>query len=43
MTEIVRRALRRYRQEAEGRPGKDTQRLLKRTRGLWRAGDALVP
>ena len=42
MTEIVRRAIRRYRQEAERPPEKDIKVLLAQTRGLWRAGEGLA-
>lgn len=42
MTEIVRRAVRRYRDEVGKMPDKDIRGLLKRTSGLWREGDALA-
>jgi len=42
MTEIVRRAVRRYRQERERAGGKDVRALLEETRGLWRGGEALA-
>ncbi|HEX9786297.1 MAG TPA: ribbon-helix-helix protein, CopG family [Opitutaceae bacterium] len=42
MTEIVRRAIRRYRQEADMHPDKDIHLLLEETRGLWRAGEGLA-
>ncbi len=42
MTEIVRRAIRRYRQETRRKPGKDLHRLLQQTHGLWRGDDALT-
>lgn len=41
MAELVRRAARRYRQEAEaGEPDLDT--LLRKTSGLWKEGDGLA-
>lgn len=42
MTEIVRRAIRRYRREAGQSAGGDIHRLLQHTRGTWRRGDALA-
>lgn len=42
MTEIVRRALRRYRLEAGPPPEPDLDPLLKQTRGLWRGREPLA-
>lgn len=42
MTEIVRRAIRRYRHEVDKRPKEDIRRLLEQTRGLWHAGEGLT-
>lgn len=42
MTEIVRRAIRRYRQETGGGPDHDIHELLRRSRGVWPGGDGLA-
>jgi hypothetical protein len=39
MTQVVRDAIRRLREESEARPGFDA--LLGETRGIWTAGDGL--
>lgn len=41
MTKLVRRAIRRLRQEQEAAP-QGFERLLRETAGLWKAGDALA-
>lgn len=41
MTEIVRRAIRRYRQESGNDPDHDIHELLRRSQGSWRGGDGL--
>ena len=40
MTRLVRRAVRRLREEQEGAP-QGFERLLRETAGIWRAGDGL--
>lgn len=39
MTQVVRDAIRRLREESEAQPGFDA--LLQQTRGIWTAGDGL--
>lgn len=41
MTEIVRRALRCYREHKETETRPDLAQLLKQTQGIWKAGDGL--
>jgi len=41
MTEIVRRAIRRYRQEMGNEPNDDIHALLQQTRGSWCGSDGL--
>jgi hypothetical protein len=41
MTKLVRRAIRRLREEQEGAPG-ELDRLLRETAGIWKAGDGLA-
>jgi len=41
MTEIVRRALRCYREQKETETPPDLVQLLKQTQGIWEAGDGL--
>lgn len=41
MTEIVRRALRCYREQKEIETEPDFAQLLRQTHGIWEAGDAL--
>ncbi len=40
MTELVRRAIRRYREDSES-PSADFAEVLRRTSGIWQAGDGL--
>jgi len=40
MTELVRRAIRRYRENSEA-PSGDFAEILRRTSGIWQAGDGL--